>query len=371
MKTKVLLLCTLFVTAAVPSAHAQFKNPAKAARNLRNLERIVQNAASRPSGTTTLHVRIPSGIIAGNTTVLTPTKIPQTTSPVSASLEFRQKMSTLPTRPLPQTWISAGGLGFYDNQARLARDIDHFYNGSGVTRKSPDGKTVKLYMLPVEGILYKPAGYSSPIVLTPETDFIVYEVESHTGKLVQNTPEVLQLFSQPAKSGATETVFGDFMIPLGQPELSPAPTGSLQHSSVEAEPKNLANDAEPFAPLTPKQVLQANKTRIADLRNNHVNDTVWEAMEAPMTYTSQDQLGRELSDFYHHDQVPQFRKRFSNDIGYVYELPVEGIAYAPEGREPAILDPEKQVVFYMENIGGQILDRNVLENPLYFEMVTE
>lgn len=371
MRTKVILLCTLFVTAAVPSAHAQFKNPAKATRNFRNLERIVQNAATRPSGTAALHVHIPAGIIAGNATVLTATKTPQTTTPVSASLEFRQKMRTIPSRPLPQTWISAGGLGFYDNQARLARDVDHFYGGSGVTRKSPDGKTVKLYMLPVEGILYKPVGYSTPIVLNPETDFIIYEVESHTGKLAQNTPEVLHLFDQPAKSGTTEAVFGDFMIPLGQPELTPAPTGNLQHAPIETEPKNFTDNIEPLAPLTPKQVLQANKIRIADLRNNHVNDAVWEAMDSPMVYTSQDRLGRELSDFYHHDQVPQFRKRFSNDIGYVYELPVEGIAYAPEGRKPTILDPEKQVVFYMENIGGQILDRSVLENPLYFGMVTE
>ena len=93
-------------------------------------------------------------------------------------------------------------------------------------------------------------------------------------------------------------------------------------------------------------------------------------MEAPKAYSSQDLLGKDLADFYHYDNVPQFRTA-SGEVGKVYELPVEGIGYAPFGKQPQLLDPQTQIILYIEGVGTQILDRKLLENPVYFQLVIE
>ena len=122
-----------------------------------------------------------------------------------------------------------------------------------------------------------------------------------------------------------------------------------------------------------RKILQANQTRIARMRASHLYDETWDIimeLNASMVYTSQKRLGRDLSDFYYADQVPLFRT-ITGEVGKVYELPIEGIKYAPLGRKPQLLDPHTQVVFYVEGTGAQILDRKVLENSLYFEPVKE
>ena len=49
-----------------------------------------------------------------------------------------------------------------------------------------------------------------------------------------------------------------------------------------------------------------------------------------------------------------------------YEIP-EGTYYQPAGREEERLDPQRQVVVYIPKLdGGQILDKNVLNNPILF-----
>lgn len=125
--------------------------------------------------------------------------------------------------------------------------------------------------------------------------------------------------------------------------------------------------------LTTAQIhtlLADNQARIANLRKNHVYEDVWEAMDAPKAYINQDLLGKDLADFYHYDNVPQFRTA-SGEVGKVYELPVEGIGYAPFGKPAKPLDPKTQVIFYIEGVGTQILDRKLLENPVYFQLVLE
>lgn len=119
--------------------------------------------------------------------------------------------------------------------------------------------------------------------------------------------------------------------------------------------------------------LKENQARIARLRENHAYEDVWEIVtesETPKIYNSQKRLAKDLADFYAYDKVPQFRTA-SGEVGQVYELPVEGIQYAPLGAKPQILDPQTQVVFYVEGEGAQILNRSVLENSLYFQLVEE
>ena len=127
------------------------------------------------------------------------------------------------------------------------------------------------------------------------------------------------------------------------------------------------------AKLTTAQIhtlLKENQTRIADLRKSRVYEEVWDIMEAPKAYVDQNLLGQDLADFYHEVTVPQFRT-VNGKIGKVYELPVEGLGYAPFGKPAKPLDPETQIVFHIEGVGSQILDRSLLENPLYFQLVIE
>ena len=49
-----------------------------------------------------------------------------------------------------------------------------------------------------------------------------------------------------------------------------------------------------------------------------------------------------------------------------YEIPAP-IYYQPAGRQGEMLDPQRQVVVYIPKLdGGQILDKNVLNNPILF-----
>ncbi len=127
--------------------------------------------------------------------------------------------------------------------------------------------------------------------------------------------------------------------------------------------------AVPFIHTSALQLLKTNHLRIAEMRTHHVYDDVWEIMDTPKTYTSQYQLGQDLADFYYQYPVARFRSRVTQQVGEVYELPIEGIRYAPKGRQPVLIDPQTHVLFYIEGVGGQILERSLLENSLYFEPV--
>lgn len=349
MNIRTVLLSALLATAMVSPASAQFlKESERAFRNLRNIDNLITRAgaAAGRASTESLRVSIPDGILKGNYTVLTAAQLPAQITPANASLAYQYaNMSKSDARnrlqddllnyPLQEAWLLSGGQGFYQNQSQLAHALDFFYDGRGVTRKF-GRKTVKLYTLPVEGILYKPVGYTDPVLLNSDAYFVVYEPDTQTGQLVENTPEMLRLFSEPGNSDTFA-----------------------------------ATTSEPNAPLTIAQQLQVNQIRIAQMRAAHQYDHLWKALGFPKVYTSQDQLGRTLSDFYRDDEIPQLRKRFSNDICLIYEFPVEGIQYAPVGRTPITLNPETQVVLYIKGVGGQIIDRVNLTNPLYFEPISE
>ena len=145
-------------------------------------------------------------------------------------------------------------------------------------------------------------------------------------------------------------------------------TTSVVETATQLPGKNTLT--APATHIPDMQLLKNNHTRIAEMRMNHVFDDVWEVMDASKAYTSQQSLALDLADFYYQYPVARFRNRLTHQIGEVYELPVEGIQYAPQGRQPAAIDAKTHVIFYVEGIGAQILERKQLENSLYFEPVT-
>lgn len=179
-------------------AFAQFKNPIKTTKNLMNLERVVVRA-TKPSAVGRQIVRVPNAIIKNNQVALTSVDFPIRTISVSNNcnrLKFENwKLNSYnKLLQMPYKWISAGGKAFYTSQTQLVRDLHAFYSSNTQIRIGPDGREIKLYALPVDGILYKPVGYSKPVVLNSQDYLVIYDVASNTGQIAENTPEVYNLF---------------------------------------------------------------------------------------------------------------------------------------------------------------------------------
>lgn len=192
-----IIVSSLVAVLLVPAApvFAQFKNPAKAAKNLANLERLIVKDAQ---GARKI---VP---------VLTPGAFPHQVTPVSKSWrlymkniygdgfpivqKFATKHVMIPLPLVVSEWNCLGKT-FYEDQATLARDLDTFYRGKADVLKGPDGREVKLYALPVDGILYKPSEYSVPVVLNSQEYFVIYDVAAKTGKIAENIPAVYNLYT--------------------------------------------------------------------------------------------------------------------------------------------------------------------------------
>lgn len=202
---KYLLISLLVGLTALPSAAQFAKHSLKAAANMKNLERIpllVERAAARPRVGASI-VAVPKGLVNGNKVLLTPSALPWRKTPAGESLALYQKTlqethptaldkQTMPT--LEQAWLEAGGKAFYTDQTTLARALENFYGGKSTIMRSPEGKMVRIYALPVDGILYKPVGYTEPVVLQAKDDCVVYDIETREGKLISNTPDLYTLF---------------------------------------------------------------------------------------------------------------------------------------------------------------------------------
>ena len=407
---------SLFIALALCGTNgmAQFGGSAtQLARNYAKLQRFT----SRKVAATLPHVgvppvRVPAHILPSGTYVtLRSPLLPRQGNLVNASYLYKHQtvleaakrkglvISTQQVQDMmAREWVvnSKGDLGtgraFYEDQTSLAQDLNAFYEGSGVAVEV-QGKLAKLYALPVDGILYKPAGYSEPVVLTAEADFVLYYPQTKTGQLVKNTPQLRALLNHPTRSGGFEqtvTLGGaSFNMPQGEPEgtllqelphsTQPAaatPTSeTVNFVEVNGAPlqTSVAAQVEASVPLqTPFRPLVVNERIVAQLRSQHANDAKWELQVDNKNYTSQNMLGLELAVFYYHN-APQVYQRLTGRNYYVYELPVDGITYGPQGVAQAakVLDPEKYVVLYNENTGGQIVERKALYNALIFDLVQE
>ncbi len=386
---------------AAGPAQAQFGRMTEAARiNAARLNRFTARQVTQATRPIVPAVRVPKGVLpngAAFVNVQIP-KLPKVGNKVNASYLYRhqsvlakakqQGMHLTDTEAqeiMAHAWFAgtedggaAVGKAFYEDQASLAQDLNTFYEGSGI-EVEVGGELAKLYALPADGIVYKPAGYSEPVVLLAEEDFVIYYPRTKTGQLVKNTPEMVEFFGsrEGTSSGLDELVSlgGEiFYMPSGEPDFDfidgikkgeePAAPAAGQ-PVADAEMMDFIDvESEPLAPLSPREEFQRS---VAEMRLRNAYEADWKQSGGVKRYTNQDQLGRDLSVFYQND-APQVYNRFSRVNFYVYELPVEGIEYAPEGNPNVrTLSPSDYVVIYHDKIGGQIVERETLDNPLFFQ----
>ena len=355
--------CIFILLLCATDGFAQFRSAPKAARNLARLDRIVEQAVA-PQVSDRVIVRVPHGMISGNKTVLTAAKLPQQVTAVNASLHYYHAQQPKPSTkavvawknlPMQEGWLASGGQAFYDNQARLARDLNTFYGGSGSSVEF-GGKTVKLYALPVEGILYKPAGYTDAVLLDCEETFVIYDPVAKTGQLVENSPAMQQAFSRQVSSGSFEEVANfdgqKFNMPLGEP----ASVSSMEKPAFEEAP-------QPDSFSLYEQDYQSFKYA----RERRNLDAAWEA-QYPSRFSSQNDLGKALHAF-HKGLAARIKNNITRQVSYIYEIPHSALTYAPEGSVPLVLNPEAQVVLYNEKGEGQLVNRSSLTNSFIFTFV--
>lgn len=327
---------------------------------------------------------------------------------------------------LADEWLHGPGqnLGvghvFYEDQAQLARDLNTFYKGSGTAVQAFNGRLVKLYTLPVDKILYKPAGRALELISNEEY-FVVYDVAGKTGQLVKRTPETLKEFSKRTNSGTFEevTVLDDqvFYVPDGEPDWNllkgvqkakaPKPEGDFEE--IYSEPlledahagnldfrgagrpataeeleeltwlneqadREMKVEAPLFAgvsrPGTPEEVYQFKKLEYQQnlAEGNRAAELVWEKGHYPTFFSSQDQLGEELHRF-HKGIAAKVQEVFPRRVSYVYEIPVEELYIKEANGMVYVIDPENYVVLYNEKTGGQLVARRILENQQVYKFV--
>lgn len=342
-------------------AFAQIKPVEEAVQAVNQVQHAVQSGVVVPSvvrNTPYLPVTIQmpefSGLVRANaprvSVNLYDVRLPlsATITPVNISLiekTVKTKMKRLqPTLALE--WIQKGGKALYQTQEELAQDLHVFYAGKGYRRLSPGGKEVLFYMLPVDGIIYQPLG-RRPVALEAKRDFIIYYPAKKWGQLASNEPGVWRFFSENSQPMAEDGISADL---IGQDVAVRFP-----------------NEVQAYQVEKTQMMLRANQARWAEMRDKGLNTERWKQMGGKMAYTSQQELGKDLAAFYGKD-APRFQDQFSKQIGFLYEIPVNGMLYTPEGYTLE-LNPAQQVIFVTEKLGGQIMDRPVFENPIFYRWV--
>lgn len=231
---------------AAGQAQAQFGRMAEAARiNAARLNRFTASRVTRASRPIVPAVRVPKGVLTNGAQWVQARVpvLPRVGNKVNASYLYlhqsvlskarQQGMNLTDTEAqeiMARVWFvgtedggAAVGKAFYEDQSALARDLNEFYEGSGI-EVEVGGQLAKLYALPADGIVYKPAGYSEPVVLLAEEDFVVYYPRTKTGQLVKNTPEMREALGsrEGISSGFAEVIdLGgrEFHMPFGEPDF--------------------------------------------------------------------------------------------------------------------------------------------------------
>ncbi len=452
-RTQTVFLLTALTLCATPT-FAQFRQVAKQAKNLTQLEQAVQRAAlRRVHGKNVVRAWVPSSFVPGQQIGVTGALYPSKITAANVSFAYQvQNNPQLTALEIGTRFLTGGngvpptGKAYYTDQSSLAQDLNTFYQGQGVARLEGN-RTVKLYALPVDGILYKPDGYKEAVVLNSNDYFVVYDIDSHSGKLVENTPENLAFYSRPGQPRAFEDVvdFGNqtYHIAQGEPEFPATETsqvqpqtGRLPQTATQAHKPNIFMGEREPAPLSPEefaghsqtswagpedeydhvpalrhrarvagendlekitgqysgyvspifqaepttqiqpaeqtdarkvtQALESNRVAMARMRKQGAYEDVWSAMDGAKLYTSQRRLGRDLSDFYN-ENAPRVYHKINHQEGFIYEIPVNGIVYQPEGSHPVEINPDTYVFFYEEQTGGMLLKREELDN--WFDLI--
>ncbi len=393
MKKSVVWMLLAVLSVYGTTSFAQWRSAAQAAKN----------AAKRKSYTVPrIETKIRRAAAKNNSVVLRTPAFPAKANEVNASYLYQhynisQMYQRSHTEKTPQEiqdymtfrWIGpkqVPGIGqaFYEDQSALARDLNTYYDGSGIA-VNVGGRLAKLYALPVDGILYKPAGYSEAVVLSSADHFVVYYPKTKTGQLAENTPQMRKFLSKYlGNSGSFDEVIklGDkcFEMPTGEPDWkilegpqelkTPAPA---QKPAVEEVEGNFIDMDNPPAGFVGAMLRADHKMYMDQARQAKKFDAYWNRKFGVTHYTSQNQLARDMAAFYEDfPGAPQVYNRFSRQNFYVFELPVEGLEYAPEGSPKVhVLDPKTEVVLYHEKLGGQIVERATLDNKMFFEDVDD
>ncbi len=342
-----LVVSSLLAVLLVPTtqAFAQFINPAMTARNLANLERVIARAA-KPSSIGRPVVTLPPNVVAGNKVGVLRVNPPTTITPVTKSYAtfLRRNFEVLgPSAAYPtmksvasimaSKWAKKGDHVFYTDQTKLAQDLDAFYNGNADIRLDPvTGHEVKLYALPVEGILYKPVNYKTPVVLDPKDYFIVYDLTTHRGKIVTNVPEAYNMFKLNTDAKIWQAmgegeVFDDLnelcdtilMAHLHKMRLEKLPADT----NIRIAVRNAQRDV--FKQLSQRQSL--------------INDL---------------------------ETLPQFRYTETGYKVYVLELPVEGLTLMDQEGNHQVYSIKDHVMVFFELGAVGIFPREILNNPAEF-----
>lgn len=356
---KQVMAVSLLTALLIPATNgfAQFKIASKSAKNLANLDRVVARVTKKPSLLDRVlgygrpvPTKLPSGLVVPGNAGLLRVELPKTITPVNKSYfnfvqadynghkgssRYRSTVEDF-TYAVFEDWIKKSTHNaFYTSQEQLAQDLDSFYHGIAEIFVGPDGRKVKLYALPADGILYKPEGYTTPLVLNANDYFVIYDVVAKTGKIAENKPEVYNLFKHSSE-------YGEFKL--------------YEVAGVEY-----------WRPVDPQQHYKWNRDL---MRNNESRIKDWEQAGYPDQFSSTSELRKALERFYNFGtNVPSV---YEPSIGFyfVYELP-KPVVLAQPGSEPIKLNPDDYVVlqrvewYGYENgqpVGFTIIKRQELEN---------
>lgn len=331
-----LMLCAGLMFSAQPAC-SQIKSTVKALRNLSNLGRALAHAAekSRP------RIRAVSKLVASQAFHATHKTVVGQSYARYARRHFSDVSAELTPVKISQKWLEQPGeKTFYTDLSVLARDLNAFYEGDTDVLISPDGREVKLYMLPVSGILYQPAGYKEPIYLNADDYFLVYDINKHTGQLVENAFFVYETFRP--------RVYDEIWKGMG--------------ASKEFDDLNNLCDAILLAHL--------HKARVETLRAAGATEDTKTLVKEGRSKVWQ-QLNNQPDVMDYLQRMPKYRHAENSLVLYTLDLPVEGLVWVDkEGvRHEYTIQDYAMVFFEMGAVG--IFPRADLEDPRQFVPVSK
>ena len=402
------------------SGQAQFFNLGKGSIK-NNVTRAVAKTDRLIIPQNVIKLRVPTHVLPAGETLVHAVTIPSQANAVNASLLYmaqeanqqaiRQHKAISKTKAVAdytlQRWQDvtrqAAYPGFYENQAALAQDINAFYKGSGVAVQGANGQLLKLYELPVDGLVYQSGG--KPRVLRADETFVVYDVKQQTGQLVQKDAGTVAYFSsrKPANSGTFDELVvlegKEFLMPQGEPDW--ALLKQTSHPDFHPANVKLGEDAswkdiaqeygrlateeeekilmqmnqqslaqEPMGRLaSAEEIYYLNKQMYAkDDISKEAALLVWHQGHYPSFFRSPAELAEYLTRF-HRGVMPSVKDSFTGIIYQVYEIPVDGLEYAQGSRFRNLLDPQTMVLLVSPTDGAQLVERSVVEKQKLFTFV--
>lgn len=391
MKNK-FIVSGILVALLMPGTHAfaHFKGAALSAKNLANLERVIADASR--AQTKAIIVNVPKDVVKSGKIALTRAKIPNNFTPVTASL------INFSNRPIfqPKVWGKEHavldrnnqivgkeilvGRGFYWSSTSLARDLNTFYGGKGTVWVSRRGDKVKIYALPVNGILYQPAGFAKPLVLNSEEYFVTYDIKTQQGQVLANIPSVYGAYtplgqkeetSLPPVSKKKRRISPSQHFVGRMDNIAPADNRMYWRKNVEEWP------AEQEQTLSLKESLKIYSKyhqSVAQLRQTGETEQWWQAAGLDKQYSTGGLLGEAVVRFYslRPANLPvavSVKQVASGKKGKIYELPVDGLKIQLNNGRTVAVNPEESVLFHSQNNAFMLIKRSQLEDIQSFEVL--